>query len=73
MADGGEKGSRLAQRLGMIASPDSLLRLIREAEFPASPKPTVRLNKLTEPHQQPKRRLPITIKNRLSLRPLHTI
>lgn len=31
MADGGEKGARLAQRLGMVTSPDSLLRLIREA------------------------------------------
>jgi transposase len=41
IADGGEKGSRLAQRLGMGASPDSLLRLIRETTPASEPNPRV--------------------------------
>jgi transposase-like protein len=38
---GGEEGSRLAQRLGMPASPDTLLRLIRRQPLPTSPTPRV--------------------------------
>ena len=34
--------------------------------------PPIRLDQLTQPHQQPKRCLPITIKDRLRLSPLHT-
>jgi transposase len=41
VANGGEKGSRLAQRLGMSVSPDSLLRLIRETAPSAEPHPRV--------------------------------
>lgn len=36
---GGEAGSRLADRLGMPVSPDTLLRTIRNARVPASPTP----------------------------------
>jgi len=32
LADGGERGARLARRLGMRTSPDSLLRMIREGK-----------------------------------------
>ncbi len=34
--------------------------------------PLIRLDQLAEPKQQPQSRLPITIKNRLGLAPLHT-
>lgn len=38
---GGEAGSRLAGRLGMAVSPDTLLRIIRNAPAPAAPTPWV--------------------------------
>jgi transposase len=38
---GGEEGSRLAQRLGMPASPDTLLRLLRNQPMPIAPTPRV--------------------------------
>jgi len=41
VALGGEAGARLAHRLGMPASPDTLLRLIRRAPDQALPTPTV--------------------------------
>ena len=36
---GGEAGSRLADRLGMAVSPDTLLRIIRNTPAPAAPTP----------------------------------
>lgn len=41
LAGGGEKGSRVAGRLGLPARPDSLLRLIREALSCSEPSPRV--------------------------------
>lgn len=41
LADGGERGARLAHRLGMRTSPDSLLRLIREGNVCEAPNPQV--------------------------------
>jgi len=38
---GGEGGSRLAERLGMAVSPDTLLRLIRRRPSPSAPTPRV--------------------------------
>jgi len=41
MAVGGEAGARLLTALGMTASPDTLLRLIRRAAVPGAPTPRV--------------------------------
>lgn len=38
-ACGGEEGARLAGRLGMVISPDTLLREIRQTEIPARETP----------------------------------
>lgn len=41
LSTGGEAGARLAGRLGMPVSEDTLLRLIRAAELPSVPMPRV--------------------------------
>jgi hypothetical protein len=41
LADGGEGGARLAGRLGLGASPDTFLRLIRAAPLITPPTPRV--------------------------------
>lgn len=41
LALGGEAGARLARALGMPCSPDSLLRLVRQAPLPSRPTPRV--------------------------------
>ena len=41
LATGGEAGARLAQRLAMPTSPDTLLRLVSKPPLPASATPTV--------------------------------
>jgi transposase len=38
LACGGEGGARLAERLGMVTSPDTMLRQVRRCDLPAFPK-----------------------------------